>query len=166
MERTISCGFLFVTCYTYRMQEPLSHKNCPINRLLEVVGDRWSFLIIRDVFYGVRRFDALQLHLSISKKVLSGRLRRLQQADILKKVPYQQRPLRFEYRLTCKGRDLFPVLLSMMRWGNRWLDHEESHVLKLQHQGCGEIFEPELVCGHCKQALTPAKVRAVVNPLV
>jgi len=141
------------------------HDICPITRLLEIVGDRWSFLMIRDVFYGVRRFDAMRQHLGISKKVLSDRLARLQQAGIFKKVPYQQKPERFEYRLTPKGRDLFPVLVTMMRWGNRWLDEGNSDVLKLQHQHCGEIVEPELVCSHCKQPLTPAKVRTVMVPL-
>ena len=121
--------------------------------------------MIRDVFYGVRRFDAMQKHLGISKKVLADRLGRLQQAGIFRKVPYQQRPQRFEYRLTPKGRDLFPVLLTMMRWGNRWTDDDQSHVLKLQHQQCGEMVELELVCGHCKQPLTPAKVRAVMIPV-
>ncbi len=121
--------------------------------------------MIRDVFYGVRRFDAMRQHLGISKKVLSDRLARLQQAGIFKKVPYQQKPERFEYRLTPKGRDLFPVLVTMMRWGNRWLDEGNSDVLKLQHQHCGEIVEPELVCSHCKQPLTPAKVRTVMVPL-
>jgi len=116
--------------------------------------------MIRDVFYGVRRFDAMQKHLGISKKVLADRLSRLQQAGIFKKVPYQQRPQRFEYRLTPKGRDLFPVLLTMMRWGNGWLVDGKSHVLRLRHHACGEIVEPELVCSHCKQPLTPAKVRA------
>jgi len=146
------------------MEGPPPHDTCPITRLLDIVGDRWSFLMIRDVFYGVRRFDAMQKHLGISKKVLADRLSRLQQAGIFKKVPYQQRPQRFEYRLTPKGRDLFPVLLTMMRWGNRWLVDGNSHVLRLRHHACGEIVEPELVCSHCKQPLTPAKVRAVIVP--
>ncbi len=146
------------------MEAPPPHDTCPITRLLEIVGDRWSFLIIRDVFYGVRRFDAMQKHLGISKKVLADRLSRLQQAGIFKKVSYQQRPQRFDYRLTPKGRDLFPVLLTMMRWGNRWLNDGHSHGIKLQHQACGKTVEPEVVCSHCKQPLTPAKVRAVVIP--
>jgi len=144
------------------MEAPPPHETCPITRLLDIVGDRWSFLMIRDVFYGVRRFDAMRQHLGISKKVLADRLNRLQQAGILMKKPYQQRPERFEYRLTQKGKELFPVLLTMMRWGNRWLNDEDGAELKLQHQSCGEMIEPELVCGHCKQTLTPARVRAVM----
>ncbi len=144
------------------MESPPPHETCPVTRLLEIVGDRWSFLIIRDVFYGVRRFDAMQKHLGISKKVLSERLGRLLQAGIFKKVPYQQKPQRFEYRLTPKGRDLFPVLLTMMCWGNRWLHDGSGKALQLQHQLCGDIIEPKLVCSHCKQPLTPARVRAVV----
>jgi len=117
--------------------------------------------MIRNVFYGVRRFDAMQKHLGISKKVLADRLGHLLRAGIFKKVPYQQRPERFEYCLTPKGRDLFPVLLTMMRWGNRWSDDGDGQALALRHQRCGEIIEPELVCSHCKQPLTPATVRAV-----
>jgi len=141
-----------------------SHDTCPVTRLLDVVGDRWSFLIIRDVLYGVRRFDAIQRRLGISKKVLADRLAHLHEAGILKKVLYQQRPQRFEYRLTPKGRDLFPVLLTMMRWGNRWSHDGSDSGLKLQHQSCGEMIEPELVCNHCKRPLTPAGVRAVIVP--
>jgi len=94
---------------------------CPIEGLLDIMGERWSFLILRDAFYGVRRFDGFQQHLGISKKVLSQRLRKLVAADILRRVQYQEHPPRYEYRLTAKGRDLFPVVLTMMRWGNRWL---------------------------------------------
>ncbi len=139
------------------------HDICPITRSLDLIGERWSILIIRDVFYGVRRFDALQRHLGISKKVLAGRLARLQQANIFRKVPYQQKPERFEYRLTQKGRDLFPVLLTMMRWGNRWLDEKSKPHLILMHLGCGEVVEPELVCSHCKKPLSPASVRAEIS---
>jgi len=115
--------------------------------------------MIRDVFYGVRRFDAMQKHLGISKKVLADRLGQLQEAGIFKKVPYQQRPERFEYCLTPKGRDLFPVLLTMMRWGNRWLVEGDNQTLR--HLRCGETIEPELVCSQCKQPLTPASVRVI-----
>jgi len=138
------------------------HDICPITRALDLIGERWSILIIRDVFYGVRRFDALQRHLGISKKVLAGRLVRLQQAGIFKKVSYQQKPERFEYQLTQKGRGLFPVLLTIMRWGNRWLDEGGEAHLILKHLSCGEVVEPKLVCSHCEKPLSPASVRTEI----
>ncbi len=145
------------------METAPPHDICPITRTLDLIGERWSLLIIRDVFYGVRRFDALQHHLGVSKKVLSGRLVRLVQEGILKKVPYQQKPERFEYRLTQKGRDLFPVLLTMMRWGNRWLAEKNEPHLHLKHLGCGEVVESNLVCSHCEKPLSPASVRAEIS---
>jgi len=137
---------------------------CPIALLLELVGERWSFLIIRDAFYGVRRFDGFQQHLGISKKVLSLRLSKLVQAGVFHKTLYQQRPGRYEYRLSAKGRELFPVLLSMMSWGNRWLVGDKEQTVELLHKDCGEKVAAKLVCDHCEQPITPARVKAVPGP--
>ncbi|GAV21467.1 putative HTH-type transcriptional regulator YybR [Mariprofundus micogutta] len=137
---------------------------CPIAQLLELLGDRWSLLIIRDAFYGVRRFDGFQQHLGISKKVLTMRLTTLVDAEIMKKERYQSKPERYEYRLTAKGRELFPVLLTMMRWGNRWLVDEGEETVQLLHSNCGEKTEPRMVCSHCEQPITPARIQAVPGP--
>jgi len=137
---------------------------CPIASLLELMGERWSFLIIRDAFYGVRRFDGFQQHLGISKKVLSQRLHKLVETGILQKELYQQRPDRHEYRLTAKGQDLFPVLMTMMRWGNRWLVKDEQKTVELQHKDCCEKAEPRLVCSVCGKPMTPGRVQAVPGP--
>jgi len=137
---------------------------CPIEGLLEIVGDRWSLLILRDAFYGVRRFDGFQQHLGISKKVLAQRLRSLAAAGVVKRVAYQQRPQRFEYRLTAKGQDMFPILLSMSRWGSRWLAEPGREWLQLLHKDCGNITEAKLVCSHCGGPLTPARVKAIAGP--
>jgi len=128
------------------------------------MGERWSFLILRDAFYGVRRFDGFQQHLGVSKKVLSQRLRKLVAEEILRRVQYQDRPARYEYRLTSKGRDLFPILLTMMRWGNRWLAEPDQEWLKLEHKGCGKSIEPKVVCNHCHEPLTLARVQALPGP--
>lgn len=141
-----------------------SATGCPINGLLQIVGDRWSILILRDAFYGVRRFDGFQQHLGISKKILAQRLRGLTEAGILKRVMYQERPQRHEYRLTAKGLDIFPVLLSMSRWGTRWLTDPGKEWLQLRHTGCGQITEAKLVCSHCGEILSPARIRPMAGP--
>src|SRR4051812_29482724 len=92
---------------------------CAIAGSLELIGERWTLLIIRDAFLGIRRFDDFQRHLGIARNVLQTRLERLVDAGILRRARYQERPERFEYRLTSKGVDLWPVLVSLMHWGNR-----------------------------------------------
>ena len=94
--------------------------NCSVAQCLEVVGEWWSMLIIRDAFLGVRRFDDFQSRLGISRNILNVRLTSLVDAGVLERVPYQERPLRHEYRLTDKGRDLWPVLTTMREWGDKW----------------------------------------------
>jgi len=137
---------------------------CPISQLLELVGDRWSLLIIRDAFYGVRRFDGFQQHLGISKKVLTMRLNKLVEAEILKKELYQSRPDRYEYRMTIKGRELFPVLLTMVRWSHRWLVAEGQETIQLLHKDCGKTVEPKVICSHCDQPVTAARVQVMPGP--
>jgi len=137
---------------------------CPIDGLLQIVGDRWSLLILRDAFYGVRRFDGFQQHLGISKKILAQRLRSLTDAGILNRVMYRERPKRFEYRLAARGLDMFPILLSMSRWGTRWLAEPGKEWLQLRHTGCGHLTEARLVCSHCGELLTPARVKPLAGP--
>src|ERR1700736_954405 len=91
-------------------------QNCSIARALELVGERWTILILRDAFLGTRRFDEFQRSLGIARNVLQSRLERLVEAGILRRDPYQERPRRFEYRLTAKGVDLWPVIVAMLKW--------------------------------------------------
>ncbi|HJO20101.1 MAG TPA: helix-turn-helix domain-containing protein, partial [Acidimicrobiales bacterium] len=99
---------------------PSSTDRCSIARTLEAVGDRWTLLILRDLFRGVRRFERLHGDLGIARNLLTDRLRRLEEAGVVQRVPYQERPVRHEYRLTAKGRDLSPALVALMAWGDRW----------------------------------------------
>src|SRR5687767_8277023 len=101
-------------------RKDLSELECSIARTLEVVGDRWSLLILRDAMYGVKRFDDFQRDLGVARNILTERLTKLTARGVLEKVPYEQRPVRYEYKLTDKGKDLMPVLLTMMTWGDRW----------------------------------------------
>src|SRR5438309_10460233 len=92
-------------------------QHCPVAASLEVVGERWSLLILRDVFLGINRFEDLQRRLGIARNVLQARLARLTEEGVLSRVLYQERPQRFEYRLTAKGRDLWPVIVALLQWG-------------------------------------------------
>ena len=105
-------------------------QNCSIARALEVVGERWTLLIVRDVFFGIRRFDELQESLGVARNVLTDRLTRLVDEGILRKVRYSERPPRFEYRLTDKGRDLNVALTGLRQWGDRYLSEEPPRILR------------------------------------
>ena len=137
---------------------------CSIARALAVVGERWTLLILREIFFGVSRFDPLRRRLGISRNVLAARLEHLLAAGVLEKVLYQDRPVRHEYRLTEKGRDLYPVLLALLSWGDRWASDAGPPSLSLTHRGCGQPLTPTTTCGHCGDRLDPqsthAKLRA------
>jgi DNA-binding HxlR family transcriptional regulator len=121
---------------------------CPVASTLEVVGERWTLLIIRDVFLGIRRFEDLQRDLGIARNVLQARLERLVEEGILVKRPYQERPPRFEYRLTEKGADLWPVLVALLSWGDRH-GLEGDRPMILQHRGCGGELDDRRRCRTC-----------------
>jgi DNA-binding HxlR family transcriptional regulator len=105
-------------------------QNCSIARALEVIGDRWTLLIVRDVALGVRRFDELLESLGVASNVLSDRLNRLVAEDVLERVAYSERPERFEYRLTRKGRELGLPLLALMQWGDRYLADKPPRIAR------------------------------------
>jgi DNA-binding HxlR family transcriptional regulator len=105
-------------------------QNCSIARALEVVGERWTLLIVRDVFLGVRRFDELQVKLGIARNTLTDRLNRLVDEGIVERVRYRERPERFEYRLTAKGRDLNIALTALRQWGDTYLNEKPPTLLR------------------------------------
>jgi DNA-binding HxlR family transcriptional regulator len=128
-----------------------------VARTLQVIGDRWSALIIREAFFGVRRFDEFQHDLAIATNILAQRLDRLVAQGVLGRVPYQRHPVREEYRLTEKGLDLYPVPLAMLTWGDRWLAQGKKPV-PLVHQSCGDRFTAVLCCDQCGQAIRRSDV--------
>ncbi|BDE06572.1 HxlR family transcriptional regulator [Vulcanimicrobium alpinum] len=134
--------------------------NCSIARALDVVGEWWTLLVIREAFRGVRRFDGFVERLEIAPNILSARLRRLIEHEILEERPYSERPRRVEYRLTAKGRDLFPVIVALLGWGDRWYADDGPPVV-LEHVTCGRRAEPRFVCTHCGERLHPRDTRAV-----
>jgi DNA-binding HxlR family transcriptional regulator len=139
---------------------------CSIARALEVVGERWTLLIIRDVFLGVRRFDELQSHLGVARNVLQVRLERLVDNGVLEKTPYQERPLRHEYRLTDKGIDLWPTIVALLQWGDRHAAHPEGPPVLLTHKDCGGELDSHRVCLRCGKPVEARQARALPGPSV
>jgi DNA-binding HxlR family transcriptional regulator len=125
---------------------------CSIARTLEVVGEKWSMLVLREAFLGVGRFDQMAANTGAPRDVLSARLKTLVAAGILERVPYSEHPPRSEYALTEAGRELRPVILSLMDWGDRHLAGEEGPPVVFTHR-CGHVFEPELVCAACREPI-------------
>jgi DNA-binding HxlR family transcriptional regulator len=121
---------------------------CPVASTLEVIGERWTLLIVRDVFLGIRRFDDLQRDLGVARNILQVRLERLVEEGVLVKRPYQERPLRSEYRLTEKGADLWPVLVSLLKWGDKYAIEGERPMI-LQHRDCGGELDDRRRCVVC-----------------
>lgn len=137
--------------------------DCSVARTLAVVGERWSLLVLRDSFYGVRRFEDFQRSLGVARNILTDRLARLVEQGVLERRRYSERPERFEYAPTEKGRDLLPVLLSLMRWGDKWSIEEPP--LTITHTTCGHDTEAITVCKHCGEELTLKTVRAHPLPV-
>ncbi|WP_028059229.1 winged helix-turn-helix transcriptional regulator [Candidatus Solirubrobacter pratensis] len=128
-------------------------QNCSIAKALELLGERWTLLVIREAFLGTRRFEAFAERLDIARNVLTGRLGRLVEEDVLEKVRYQERPARYEYRLTEKGLDLWPVIVSLLQFGDRYYAPDGPPVI-LRHRGCGGEVDDHRMCGACGAALT------------
>lgn len=137
---------------------------CSVARALSVVGERWTMLIIRDAFLGTRRFDQFQSNLGITRHRLSERLGKLVDHGVLVKVPYCERPMRYEYRLTRKGLGLYPVLMSLASWGDDWMDGGKGAPLEYVHLGCGQKTRATLTCSECGEPLRPAEVRPQLGP--
>ena len=144
--------------------DQLAEEPCSIARTISVIGDRWTLLILRDCFLRVRRFDQFEARLGITRHVLADRLAKLVAAGVLMKVPYQDRQTRYEYRLTPKGRDLYPVLMSIVHWGDMHMASEKGRPLLHRHLACGHTFDPVLVCSECHEPVDPRAVRVEPGP--
>jgi len=137
---------------------------CSLARTLSVIGDRWTMLILRDVFLGIRRFDAIRQDLRLTPHRLSDRLNKLVRNGILHRVAYEKRPLRFEYRLTEKGFDLYPSIATMSAWGDRWMAGHAGVPVLLVHRPCGHSIKPELICPTCKARIDAREMNARPGP--
>lgn len=137
---------------------------CSIARSLAEVGDRWTLLVLRQAFAGNRRFSDIAAGTGAQRNIVADRLKRLVAADILQRHLYQENPPRHEYRLTEKGHDLYPVLLALVRWGDRWLDEGKGRPLVYVHQACGQPTEAKLVCSYCDEPITSRDIVVRAGP--
>jgi DNA-binding HxlR family transcriptional regulator len=135
-----------------------SEMACSLARSLDVAGEWWTPLILRDIWSGRTRFDEIQGNLDLSRKVLADRLDTMVREDVLERRPYQERPLRHEYRLTRKGSELMEVFLALLAWGDRWTAGEDGPPMLLRHLECGEVAQAQVTCSSCGGRLHAFKV--------
>jgi DNA-binding HxlR family transcriptional regulator len=149
---------------TFVLRHDYPGQACSLAKSLEVIGERWSLLIVRDVMNGNRRFSSIQASLGVARNVLSSRLQRLIDEDILERRAYQESPPRHEYFLTEKGLDLWPALIALMGWGDRHSDNPAGPPLQVIHKGCGGPVSDRGICADCGHVLTARDATAVPGP--
>jgi DNA-binding HxlR family transcriptional regulator len=138
--------------------------NCSIAQSLEIVGEWWTLLIVRDAFLGIRRFDDYVERLGISRNVLANRLDTLVEAGVLERQPYDEARGRYDYVLTEKGRALWPVMVTLRQWGDEWITGAGNEPLLLEHRDRGHTTTAQLTCDVCGEPLDARSVRAVDGP--
>jgi len=153
------------------LKHDLSHRleADSVSRTLAVLGEKWTLLVLREAFFGVRRYGQLARNLGIPRPTLSARLRTLVDAGLLERVPYATEPDRHEYRLTRAGIDLFGPIVTLMRWGDAHLAGPDGPPIVLRHNDCGEIAEPYLACRGCggeidARSVTPERGAGFLEP--
>lgn len=137
---------------------------CSVARTIDLIGDWWTPLVLREAFAGVTRFDGFERTLGIGRNVLTQRLNRLVEVGILTRVAYQQNPPRHDYVLTDMGRDFYPVLAAIQRWGDQWLSTDDGPPVVLHHDNCDHDTHAEVVCAHCREPLHLDAVSASLGP--
>jgi DNA-binding HxlR family transcriptional regulator len=143
---------------------PFADWPCSVARTVDILGDWWTPLVLRESYLGVRRFDDFQHRLGIGRNILTQRLGRLVDEGLLARRPYKERPLRHEYVLTDKGRDFYPVMAAITRWGDAWLDGGEGPPVILHHTRCDHDMHAEVVCSECGEPIEVREVRARPGP--
>ena len=136
----------------------LADEPCSVARSVAVIGDRWTLMLLRDCFLGVRRFEEFERRLRISRSIIAERLKRLVDEGVLRREAYQQHPSRYEYRLTDKGLTLHPVIMAIVHWGDTHYAGDESPPLLHRHKACGCDFAPVMTCSECGEAVTARDV--------
>ena len=142
----------------------IGEQTCSIARTLSVIGDRWSMLILREAFLRTRRFEDFQSHLGATRHVLADRLQKLVEHGIFERVRYQERPSRYEYKLTDKGRDLYPIIVSLAGWGDKWMAGDDGPPIELVHKACGHPMIPVHACPQCGETVTARDVTPRPGP--
>jgi DNA-binding HxlR family transcriptional regulator len=143
-----------------------STENCTVGRTMAILGERWTLVVLREVFNGVRRFDDISRHSGMPRQVLSNRLALLVEQGILRREPYRDpgERARHEYRLTEKGFDLYPVLVAIADWGDRYLADPEGPPVEFEHRDCGAVVRSVLECADGHRVGTPREVVSRVGP--
>lgn len=144
--------------------DDLAEEPCSVARSLAVIGDRWTLMILRDCFLGVRRFEAFQARLGISRTIVADRLKLLVEEGVLRKAPYQETPVRHEYRLTEKGFDLYPVVMAIVNWGDRHYAGEAGPPILHRHRACGCDFHAVMTCSACGEPVGARDVEVRPGP--
>lgn len=142
----------------------LSDEPCSVARSVAVIGDRWTLMILRDCFLGVRRFEEFERRLGISRSIVADRLKRLTEEGVLRRTPYQERPVRFEYRLTDKGLALHPVIMAIVHWGDAHYAGAAGPPLLHRHRACGCDFTPVTTCSECGEPVAARDVDVRPGP--
>ncbi|MEU2037195.1 winged helix-turn-helix transcriptional regulator [Nocardia niwae] len=137
--------------------------NCSLAQCLEVVGEWWTLLIVRDALFGVTRFDDFRARLGIARNVLTQRLEHLVEHGVLSREPYQDNPVRYDYRLTPKGRSLWLVVTAMRQWGDEW-SAPDGPPVQIVHAMCGNVATVEPVCSECGERIVSRDLRPVLGP--
>jgi DNA-binding HxlR family transcriptional regulator len=143
----------------------ISEIRCSIARTLDIVGDRWALMVLRDIHSGITRFDAIQANLGLSRKVLAQRLAELTEQGVIERRPYSEHPPRFDYVLTQKGSELGVVLLAMIAWGDRWTDDGGGPPALLRHTACGQHTAAVPTCAACGEVLLPDAIAIEPQPV-
>ncbi|MFD7300923.1 winged helix-turn-helix transcriptional regulator [Streptomyces pharetrae] len=137
---------------------------CSIARTVDLLGDAWTLLVLREVFYGQSRFDGFVDSLGIARNTLADRLRRLEDAGLLERHAYQSDPVRHEYLPTEMGRDFFGVMAAINAWGDRWLAEDAGEPVVMHHTSCGHDTRARVVCSSCGEPLNDENVTVRTGP--
>lgn len=144
--------------------DTLEDEQCSLARTVAVIGDRWSLLVLRECFLRIRRFEEFQSRLGITRHLLADRLKKFVTFGVLRKVKYQDRPARYEYILTQRGLDLYPIVMSIVHWGDTHMVDERGRPLLHQHKNCGKDFDPVMICSECGEPLHAKQVHTHPGP--
>jgi DNA-binding HxlR family transcriptional regulator len=137
-------------------------QNCAIARALEIIGERWTVLVVRDALLGIRRFEDFQARLGVSRAVLSDRLGQLVEHGVMERVRYQQRPDRYEYVLTERGQALWPAISALSQWGTTFMENGSPR--QFRHHGCGGSVRAAVHCEECGAELTASEIVTFPTP--
>jgi DNA-binding HxlR family transcriptional regulator len=137
--------------------------HCSMARALDVIGDPWTPLVLRDLYLGLTRFDELAVDLGLARNLLARRLDHLVERGVVERRAYQDHPPRYDYRLTASGREVVPILMALTAWGDRWVGPQEGPPIRFRH-ACGEIVEPAVTCPACREPFTLSTVTSLPGP--